>query len=162
MSCQINDSEKKESKKIVTDKVERVNFKGFCDLKIGETFESIPSFNKFKKADSESYYAESYEISKNIGTVLFVSVMLKEGKIDKVGFTSGSILNKNKLDSCFNSYKSKELNLPCSTETSKSFKSNDEVVITTLILDSEYLFHMYGYNPINYFYFDSTGLNITE
>jgi len=155
VSCQLNDSKKTEECK-----VEKQNFKGFCDLMIGSDFKSIPSYNKFKKTNEDLYYADTYELSKDIGCVSFVRVMLKNGRIKDVGFTSSSISNKNKLDSCFKSYNSIYLNLSPSNKNRKDYKSNDDVIITTLILNSEYLYHMYGHNPINYFYFDSTGLGI--
>jgi len=131
ISCQ---KTKVDSDFIITKKIEKQNFKGFCDLMIGYDFKSIPSFNKFKKTDEETYYAESYELSKSIGTVLFVTVILKDGKIDKIGFMSGSISNKNKIDSCFNSYKSTDLKLPSSTESNKSYVSKSHVVISYIWL----------------------------
>lgn len=149
-SCQRHNSVDTKS-----ESVEKRDFKGFGELIIGDRFDSISSFKQFKKTEKNSYYADAYEISKEIGVVENVTIMLKYGKINGVNFDNSSISNKNKIDSCFRSYKSKVEPLPSSGKDWRVYKSiDDRVRLTMTIIGCDYLYHKLGYYPTNYFYYD--------
>jgi len=138
-----------------SDSSKKREFKGFGELIIGKEFKSLKSYAQFETVCKNSYYAEKYEISKEIGVVEGVTVLLKNEKIHDVSFDNSSISNKNKIDSCFRSCDSKVLNIPYSGKNWRVYNSSDDKVrFTMTIIDDDYLYHRLGYYPTNYFYYD--------
>jgi len=158
VSCQ-----KQNSENVKTESSEKLDFKGFGELIIGTEFSSLKSYKHFKFSCENSYYADSYLISKEIGEVENVTILLKNGKIHDVSFGNSSISNKNKIDSCFRSYKSTVLVLPSSNKNWRAYNSNNKNIIFTITINpDDYFYHRLGYYPTNYFYYNSSDIDSND
>lgn len=131
----------------------KIQFRGFGELLIGKSFDSVKSKAQFTKIDDDAYYSETYKISNSIGYVNKVIVLLENDKIYDVAFESSKDTHINVIDNFLSSE-----NIICINDKNHTYYKSldDSVGFVKKLSNSKNNVNLLEFKPTKYFYCDLT------